>query len=187
MEVDWRIDWWSKGSMGSVSGGSAASNHLTLIIRAWRGVAWVAFELHSHMTNGNILHAMIVIFFFFGHRQNPRALWTLLPAHLQHYKELILAPEQCGAREEKRERQFRTTHHPHNTQLGPDKKKKLSRFARMNLAPSRVSTKNKQEAVRQRSNRLEISQVSDTWLVNTASQNSRPMHETQSIDHLSPR
>lgn len=62
-------------------------------------------------------------FFFFGHRQNPRALWTLLPAHLQHYKELILAPEQCGAREEKRERQFRTTHHPHNNQLAQKKKK----------------------------------------------------------------
>lgn len=51
------------------------------------------------MINAGILHAIIVIF---GQRWNPEALWSLLPTHLQHYKQLILTPEQCGGREGKK-------------------------------------------------------------------------------------
>lgn len=41
---------------------------------------------------------MHLLVFFFGTGVKSRTLWTLLPTHLQHYKQLILTPEQCGGR-----------------------------------------------------------------------------------------
>lgn len=144
MEVDWRIDWWSKGSMGSVSGGSAASNHLTLIIRAQQRVAWVAFELHSHMTNGNILHAMIVIFFLATDRiQEPSGLSSL------HTYSITKSSSWLLINVERRRKRGKDSSEWHiiRTTLRKKKKKIVKVCTRHS---SRVSTENKQDAVRQR-------------------------------------
>lgn len=113
MKVDWALTGEAKATdnlgLGSISSRSAASNHFTVITRVSARFE-VAFDWQPHIINTGLLHAFIV--FLDGDRiQKLFPLWTLLPAHLQHYKQLILTPEQCGGRK-RGKRQFRTTHDP---------------------------------------------------------------------------
>lgn len=99
MKVDWALTGEAKAAdnldLEYVSSRSAASNHLTVIMRVCARFK-VAFDWQPHINTG-LLHAFIV--FLDGDRiQKLFSLWTLLPAHLQHYKQLILTPEQRGGR-----------------------------------------------------------------------------------------